>query len=198
MPCRNGVWKHKIVDGRGTMRFGNILPVTRLGTEIIGMSGDTVPLSCVIPAEFAPPLIGERGDSFVVSLRLNSGQDVTTRDRTGYNELAAAIRTVQKTRPCRHGSGCRLRDNVVLEPGCTAVSSISVTADLTQYGSVIIFLTAGVAAARWRALLSIAQHTSDEDYGFTPVILRGPDCCFRCSLDQALERVGVGVWCVVL
>src|SRR5579871_723170 len=145
VPCRNGVWKHKIVDGYETFRFGSFLPVTRLGSEIVGMSGDTVSLSCAIPVEFGLPLIGERGDSFVVSLRLNSVQDVTTRDRTGYNRLAAAIWTVQKTRPCPHGSGSGLRDKVVLDPGCTAVASISVTADLTQYGSVIIFLTAGVA-----------------------------------------------------
>jgi len=196
VPCRNGVWKHKIVDGGGTLRFGYTIP--RHESQIIGISGDTVPLSCTIRAEFVPPLIGERGDSFVVSLRLNAGNDLVTRDRTGYNELAAAIWRAQKTRPCPHGSGARLGDNVVLDPGCTAVSSVSISTDFKLYGSVTVLLTAGVAAARWRALLCIAQHTSDEDYGFTPVILRGPDCCFRCALDQALERVNVGVWCVVL
>jgi hypothetical protein len=193
VPCRNGVWKHRVVDGPRTLQVGT----NRLRDEVVGVSGNGVSLSCAISVEYGTPLIGERGDSFVVSLRLQSEYGgLKTSDRTGYNELSAAIWTVLKTRPCPHGS--RLGDKLVLDPGCTAVSGIATSSDLAQYGSLAIFLTAFNPAARWRALLCIAQHNSDEVYGFTPVMLRGQDCCFRCAVEQTERRAGAGTWCVVL
>jgi len=191
---RNGIWKHKIFDGPGSIQHGGL----EAKEEVVAACGKSVSLSCLMPVEYGPPLIGERGDSFIVSLRLQAEYKGTMlMARMAYGDLFAAMWSVMKSHPCSHGA--KLGDQVVLPPGSTAVSRIDTTYDSTEHQSLVIVLTALNPAARWLALVHICQYSSsNEAYGFTPVMLRGPDCCFQCVLDQTMRQAGKGPWCIVL
>lgn len=190
VPYRNGVWKHKVLDGPNNS-----------ATAILGYSGTIteVPLECAIPVDMGVPLVGERGDCFVVSLRMSlkrsknsylTSHGQSTR-RTGYNELWSALWGTRKTDHCSHTphSG----DKILLEPGWVVVSGYENHGAFENNGRLIICLTAFDPVARWRALIGIREHSIRESY---QVLLRTVDCCLQCAIDQALKRPGR--WYLVL
>jgi hypothetical protein len=165
----------------------------------IGSSGDTASLKCMITVKRGSPLIGENGDSFVITLRLlhkevakldargkagNANKSMTdvTR-RSGYNELWSALWMVERTVPCQHQ--CLPGEELILEPGWTTLAGYGDHGSVEDFGPVKICLTAGSSAARWRALLSIAGNRA---LGDEAVILRGSDCCFKCAVMQATNQ----------
>jgi hypothetical protein len=135
---------------------------------------------------YGVPLVGEREDSFVVSLRFEVSSTVTGMNamrRTGYNELSSALWRTKKVSSCKHYNADKSK--IKIEPGCTAIEGCEDGRPISEFGKTVIFLTADSPEARWRTLLALAHDTSNEDYGFTPVILRGSDCCFPCVVGQA-------------
>ena len=174
----------------------------------VGSSGDIAHLKCMIPVKRGTPLIGESGDSFVITLRLlhkdaaelePPGKVDNTKKmmvdiirRSGYNELWSALWMVQKTMPCQHPS--RPGEEITLEPGWNTLAGYGDHGTLEEFGRVKICLTAGSASARWRALLSIAEHRG---IGEEAVILRGSDCCFKCAVEQAAVQSTDGCYVVL-
>ena len=167
-------------------------------------SGSEVRLLCHSRMRFGKAFCGERGDAFVLSLRLHD-TDATgaviadSVRRSGYNELYNALWRSVRTSPCPHGSTAS--KTMTLPPGCVAFSGfgdhgISLQGAGPEFQARIhICLTAGNRAARWRALTAIAatQEAADK---FVPVLLRAANCCLTCAVEQALVKEGV--WFLVL
>lgn len=174
----------------------------------VGSSGDKAVLKCLIPVKRGSPLVGENGDSFIITLRLlhksaaapvlqtkESSKTLKNLDvvrRSGYHQLWSALWMVLKTLPCQHL--CRLGDHITLEPGWTTLTGYGDYDSLKEHGPVKICLTAGNAAARWRTLLSIAERRGLRD---EPVFLRGSDCCFKCAVVQAARESSKGCYVVL-
>jgi len=192
VPCRNGVRKHFIFDGPDTGRL-DVFDWQRLEAE-----GDRASLRCADKVALGWPLYGEKNDSFIVTLRLDSNADGKTYTRrTGYSELYTAIWMIRKTVPCDHAF--ESKERLKLPPGCSTVGSfgdrdglVDERADLEflDHERVVICLTANNSAARWRALVAIAYsriHVSGKAISPRACLLRGPDCCFKCSLSQTAQ-----------
>lgn len=199
MPCRNEVRKHLIVDAAS--------PVLAHHTwQLQDYSGSEVQLRCHEGSRmrFGTPYCGERRDSFVLSLRLikinADGQTESEQTRrTGYSEKHRALWRTRTTKACLHGPSANKKH--VLPPGCVTVSGFGdhgVNLSNAPFGlvaKVYICLTAGNKASRWRALIAAAATQEDADC-FVPIMLRGSGCCFKCAVDQTLEREGV--WYLIL
>ncbi|KAH8669604.1 hypothetical protein BGZ60DRAFT_528080 [Tricladium varicosporioides] len=191
VPWRNGVWKHKVLDGTNKSK-----------SAVLGYSGviSEVPMECAIHANMGTPLVGEKGDSFVVSLRMSLKPTmggyltnlVQSVRRTGYNELWSALWTIEKTDNCSHMP--HYGDKANLEPGWKFISGYEDSSFEHTY-RLIICLTACDPVARWRTLITIFEHRTS---GSHRVLLRGAACCLRCSVDQALRRPGLGILCFKL
>lgn len=203
VPCRNGVWRHRVIDGP-----------RRANRSVVwheeSVSGKRAILRCAVPVKRGEPMIGERGDSLMVTLRLYSQpihgakiSDLSEVRRTGYNELWTAMYTVEKTSPCNHPK--RSQEEVILEPGCATIVGFADynrvskdSEDLEIYQSpwtgVKIYLTTGNTAARWRALISI--WSSHGGYTYYRTVLRDDRCCMKCAVVQATQQTGA--WYVVL
>jgi hypothetical protein len=190
VPWRNGVWKHRIVDGPNSST-----------DPILGYSGalDTIKLECAIPVELGKPLVGENGDSFVVSLRMSlkplaSGyltvNKASTR-RTGYNELWSTLWTTRTTERCPHTVS--YGETITREPGWQVVSGYEHHGNFADDSRLMICLTACNPVARWRALIAIQMHRYRRQQ---KIMLRTANCCFQCALDQVLRKSGV--WYLVL
>lgn len=190
------MWKHSVIDGLTSGTSHAIWKKDRV-------SGDTAHLRCVEPIRFDKPMIGEHGDSFVVTLRLvhppSSTATVVDRRhirRTGYHELWRAHSMAVTTNVCNH---LQARDeDIVLEPGWATLSGLGeyLPDDFSQWdwGRTLICLTAGNSAARWRTMLSITRlgmQRPDQR-----LMLRGPGCCLKCAILQAAQQAGK--WYVVL
>ena len=187
VPWRNGVYHRSIFDGvdRGTLNsWGDI-----------EYSGDEVFLPrCADVVRHGQPLYGERNDSFIVTLRLTYEQyeSNTFTRRTGYAELFSALWLTRRTEPCDHSlSAIRL----ALPPNCATVSCFGEEwFDFDQ--KVVICLTSGSSAARWRVLVAICYSRAGRHWKERKVMLREKDCCFQCAIDTALAEEGS--WFIVL
>ena len=208
VPCRNGVWKHSILDGP-LAGFGQ-------GWKICQTAGAVESLRCANDVIKDRPSCGDRYGSFLVNLhyttkkssltglspfsdpdialdlyRSNKGEYETR--KSGYRELFAALWGVQRTQSCQHKSS-----PIPLPLSCASVSEFGDIhfADLTEHGRVIVCLTAHNASARWRTLLAIHMAASVKYGSIENVLLRGEDCCFQCAINQTLVRPGY--WFLVL
>lgn len=183
VPCRNKVWKHFVVDApQSHFVYHHWESQATPGTEIS--------LCNKSPVQYSKPFCGERGDSFLVSLRLLHQLQDTEKPmvrRTGYNELSYALWPSQPTKPCTHVS--KDSNKIILPPSCVAVSGFGDHGGVSLNTKVHICLTAGNKASRWRALLAIAA-CSDDKNSYMAVLLKGLDCCLRCAVDQALAVPG--------
>lgn len=199
VPCRNEVWKHLIVDASWPV-------LTQHKWQLQECSGTEVQLRCHERSRmrFGTPYCGERRDSFVLSLRLlkiNSESQVEGEQtrRTGYNEKHAALWRTETTKTCLHGPLANRK--LTLPPGCVTISSFGdrglnlSNAPLGFEARIYVCLTAGNKASRWRAIIAAAISHEGADC-FRPIMLRGSGCCFKCALDQTLDRDGV--WFLVL
>ncbi|KAL9116338.1 MAG: hypothetical protein Q9187_007138 [Circinaria calcarea] len=186
VPCRNGVWKHAVVDGAPSTHF------RKTSWLLDKKFGEEATLHCATGDKFGPPLCGERRDSFVVNLRLNTQDEGSQQTRrTGYAELFSALWTVQKTDDCAHP---QMKDErLTLAPGCATFSRCGDEGSLHLGERVAICLTAHNKAARWKALIAIAKGRNwtkkYEDVRFQQVLLRGERCCFRCAINQTAPFV---------
>lgn len=87
VPCRNGVWKHRIIDGpkKGVESSSWIIKHT---------DGEDISLQNPSLIAYDRPLIGETHDSFIISLRMVTRLDgVLQLRRTGYRQLHGALWT---------------------------------------------------------------------------------------------------------
>lgn len=153
----------------------------------MGNTGDVASLKCVTVMKFGSPLIGERGNSFMVTLRLevqSADEDYTPVARTGYAEMWRALWSVRNTKSCEHVP--RIGDKITIEPDCMTISRFEGLTTESNAGRVVIFLTACNLAARWNALCK----ASYSDSGNYQVLLRGEDCCFKCAVEQAICKEG--------
>jgi hypothetical protein len=190
IPWRNGVWRHRVIDG----------PVSNFDQapwRMEGKCGDMAALTCLTPAKISKWMVGERGDSFVVSFQLQSlaqshGEESTSDviRRTGYCQLWSSLFKVRKTKSCQHHTV--LGENVMLEPGWTTFSGFGFLG-MIEFGKLNICLTAGSGTARWHALISIFENRTRETQS---ILLRGVDCCFSCAVRQASAEDGD--WFLVL
>lgn len=184
VPCRNGVYKHEIIDG----------PSQKMTHEaadwiLINGAGDTATLARSSQVHFQPSLCGDREDTFVVTIRLADQVDTHTLvRRTGYREFYSSLCNVNKTRQCKHPSN--KTDKLILSPGCSTVEGFR--DDSERAGKVTICLTSGNRAARWRAIIA----TACEPPPNVRICLRGRDCCYACAIDQVAKEPGK--WFLIL
>lgn len=201
VPCRNGVWKHTIVDGP------TVTGASSNEWTVVNTAGANESLRCAKAVYEKPPSCGQRHGSFLVNLRFgtettlinDSNRAGRRKDmqheveirRSGYRELFAALCGVQRTKPCQHESL-----EITLPLSCVSISGFgdSSMSDMKETARVLICLTAHSSSARWRALLAI--HMNLANSGIDQVVLRGEDCCFQCAVNQTLVRTGH--WFLVL
>lgn len=186
IPRRNNVTKHAIfdtfVEGRG---FGPGCLRT------VSKASEQATLCCPEAIEFGPPLCGERGDSFIVGLRIQTIHDnIPHTLRTGFADLHKALWPVEKTTPCLHSP--LANEGVMLEPWSVTVSGHLFHDFEYMDERLIICLTAYNMAARWRALLSLAATTRIS----RRILLRGRDCCLACTIGQT--AASTGKWLIIL
>lgn len=155
-------------------------------SQTIGKANDKISLSCSERVRFVDPIIGENGDSFVLGLRLQIQHNASDNNsrilRTNYSRLFCGLWILQNTKiACTHP--VRKKNQVALPPGSVAFEGSPLTAANSKdgYARFLICLTDNSAAARWRALVDVLEIS---DRGFPQVLLRGPDCCLQCAIDQ--------------
>lgn len=188
MPTRNSVRKHAVVDG--TTRF-----IRSTGSHQILPAGARIRLRWHITAHLNTPLCGERGDRFVVSMRIATGGKarVVTRP-SGYRDLLKGLWMVRHSEPCSHQI---LEDeDYVLQPNCQAVSDGIGALETLPPAKVTIFLTANNIAARRAALVAfwyywnriiVSPETSYlREIPELEVFLRGRATCISCAVKQTL------------
>ena len=185
VPSKHGIRKHKIMDG----------PLAQFDKgwgfeEVVrGQASNFAPKNIAQGRS----LCGERSDAFVVNLRIvlqrNNAEDVR---RTGYRELAWALWIVTKTRSCQHSR--RAPADLDLPVGCAGVSGFWEWDHEDLNERVVVALTAGNSSARWRALVAAAHGRYRDPPSSVPhlkhILLRGPECCMSCALDEALTKDG--------
>lgn len=188
VPSKGGIRKHKVIDG----------PIGQFDTGWGFQEVFRSQASLLSPKDITQgrPLCGERADSFVVSLRVVRQAHQSTADstdevrRTGYRELAWALWMVTKASACQHSP--RIPKDLDLPVGCAGVAGFWEwdATDLDERA--VIALTANCPAARWRALVAAARgrYRSSSSSLLKHVLLRGPDCCIECALNQALIKDG--------
>jgi hypothetical protein len=206
VPVKNGVWKHGIIDGPSqkgdTIRGGE-----HSEWQLMSVAGDSATLHCAEKVRHELPLCGERGDRFLVSLRIGlyiNAQNLRFSDkrsehvyyrRTGFRELHMALWRVQKAKRCPHV--VKTDEEITLPPACATVSGFGDNEKSTLDDRIIICLTAHQSPSRWRALLAIANtRDSLDSLTWDQVLLRGEDTCFQCVIDQAAAQEGR--WYIVL
>lgn len=185
VPCRNGVRKHAIIDL-------NIASVPRIIERMhIHHPGEKVSLYSGIVTKWGHPFVGERGDNFVVSIRIFQEQmkHSTTR-RSGYRELSRALWLVHKTTNCKHDALQlpqleRRGESFLLPPDCAAIAVQGDTDMISCTEKLVICLSTENAAARWRSLISL-DFIRNENLADGPVsvLLRGEGCCIQCAINQ--------------
>jgi hypothetical protein len=193
VPRRDEIRKRAIMDG----------PLQGIASGdwgIIERSGTVTTVRCHKELGYHNPLIGESFDAFLINLRIVSGEGGNDLPRrTGHLELFHANWGLQKTQPCEHKQN--KADKVTLPAGC-ATSSLFTDKPYSQHGlteQLLIYLTAGNQASRWRALLAIAhyhKHVATTVGQHRQVLLREEGCCFQCTIDQAFLQGGL--WFIVL
>ncbi|KAF2189321.1 hypothetical protein K469DRAFT_563022, partial [Zopfia rhizophila CBS 207.26] len=195
VPCRNNVWKHAVIDGI------NYTPTRGIQSDQkIYRAGESPRMTCSSYIDFDRPLVGESGDSFVVSLRMrvwasanpDKSADSYGIHRSGYYDLSTARWRARNTKACLHVR--REGDAVTLDPGCVALSHVDGSVGHV-HAKVFILLTARNTPARWRALVNYTALTT-ENYDPLHIMLRGDDCCFRCAVDQVITLPGS--WYLIL
>lgn len=169
-----------------------------------GVAGDKIGLSPHLSTEQAPTQVGERGDSFVVTVQLKTkpmsrknvgGVSGPTPNvhRTGYRQLWTALSPVRHTNPCSHDP--TLPNTLSLSPGWSLIEGFAKDATL-KLRKWNMFATAANSAARWRALLSVFQNQDFNSTQIQNVVLRGPDCCLDCAMEQTSKQDGE--WYLIL
>ena len=180
VPCRGTVYKHYISDGPKQ--------VDQRPSRVLYRCGENVNFDSTTAASTVTrPMIGEGPDTFLVTLAIRSGRDQLSPSRyTGHRELCAATWGTNHTLSCDHSKMGQKRWK--LPPNCVAVSSGNMEG-IHVDERVIVCLTAGNAAARWRALLSLAfsRDRRRDDGSQIPTMIRREDCCYSCAVDQCLR-----------
>ena len=179
VPSRNGTRKHRVTD------FPMIpVPVIRERMQH-HISGSKILLSSGIFSKIGRPYCGERGDSFVVSIRLDQEQKkhATTR-RSGYRELHGSIWTAIRTTSCEHSPLDGLDVEYTLPNSISAIALQGDEEVVFPQSKVIVCLTADNVAARWRTLIAIKLFGSHPSRP-SRTVLRTRDCCAACAIRQA-------------
>lgn len=183
VPSRNGVRKHMIIDG--PVNSINDVRIQGLSIDQTGSAALSLRREVV---SFGKPLCGERGDSFIVSLRfiIVRNRHRSSR-RTGYREMYGALWMAQQSQNCPHAT-VEIEDTE-LSPDSGAVAIQGDDDPLQREEKVVIYRTAHSTAARWWALATIGTHFrhSKRRYriGLPAVLLRRKSCCLQCVLAQA-------------
>ena len=156
--------------------------------------------------DFAKPLCGERRDAFVIDQRITErwtrsiaihitevqstpdNSTITTTWHFGFYELSKAHQLGERTQPRHHASD---PGKTTLPEGHTALANLFERLRWSQ--GKWIRPTSNNKAARWKALLflkeSIRLNKGRDPTGSANItaLLRGPDCCLQCAVDQALD-----------
>lgn len=153
--------------------------------ELISISGG-------VSTEFARPLCGERGDHFLVSVRLiqEHNNHRTTR-KSGYREMYSAVTMASRTTKCNHTGFERMDAGFPLPLGtcATAVQADGDIAAAFEGSRIVICLpsTSNAAAGKWRSLLAAAYYGDGLTLSSScQSILRTRDCCGPCAIQQTL------------
>jgi len=96
IPNRDGVRKHLVIDAPVTgVEEATAASYFYEGSEISFLEG--------IKTRFGRSLYAERGDSFIISLRIEQDhKGILTTRRTGYVELSRSVWAMMRTEPCQH------------------------------------------------------------------------------------------------
>jgi hypothetical protein len=129
----------------------------------VSSSGQDVSMNCLTVMEYDTPLIGERGDSFVISLQLNLNKPVdfatSLLKKTGYFELSSAMWISEMTKSYNHR--VRIGETMRLDLGWVAIAGSPRNSSQAgeSLGQLIIYCTASSIAARWGTLIDISDIT---------------------------------------
>ncbi|KAL8770746.1 MAG: hypothetical protein Q9209_003613 [Squamulea sp. 1 TL-2023] len=184
VPCRNGVFKHRILDAP-------LGPISALldeddADQRIFPPGNWISLTASNNPTFGSFYCGERGDTFVVSIRITmQGNELASVHRTGYRELFAGAWFVIRTQSCDHPS-LRQHDKHMVPDGAMASKICDDRIALGMGNTkLIICLTAFNKVARWHALVTLAWYKIVRGMNQFRLLLRGKSTCFDCAVAQA-------------
>ncbi|KAI1779791.1 hypothetical protein F4818DRAFT_153789 [Hypoxylon cercidicola] len=184
VPCRGGVYKHRILDGPSS--------VHNLKISVLDGPGSQLSPVCLDAVSLGKTYVGERGDSFLVTFRYlkDEGDKGITLSRTGFSNRSLSLWITQTTAKCAHVYS--ERDTIELPPDCHTISGSGIRQPSSIKGRVFICLTSGNKHARWAALVGFTafQETIDNNgkrRGHYPVLLKTDDTCLQCAVDEALS-----------
>ena len=155
-------------------------------------------------------MIGDHEDSFIVALRaIKVDRSDTDPSKTGYRELSDSLWAIIKTSPCSHAK-IKGDEFVVPKGGATIQGyhelSSGVMMEELRTIRIYICLTANSKASRWHMLVSLCRRGGRPSFvdgnmagngGLgSPVVLRGPNCCAQCAVEQTCARPGK--WFLIL
>ena len=86
-------------------------------------------------------------------------------------------------------------ETITLPPSCARASLYTDNPKVPQglKEQILLYLTAGSQASRWRALIAIAhyhRHVASRREEHRKVMPRELGCCFQCTIDQAFLQGG--------
>ena len=192
IPNRNGVRKHLVIDAPVTV-------VEEATEALYWYKGSQISFLEGIKTRFGRPLYAERGDSFIISLRIEQEhKGVLTARRTGHVELSHSVWAMMRTKPCQHHPDRGLGQKHKLDTHEVALAvqideELNTFLDHWEFGK-SIYLSTNSLAARWRALIAV-NLPSVKRRNFTN-ILRTNNCCCPCAIEQAGSLCKP--WCLVL
>lgn len=136
-------------------------------------------------ASFGTPLVGERGDAFLVTICLTSKQAEGVYQgrkfiRTGYRTMWNALSGFRMTKGCNHAQVDT--DRVRLGIGWCALGYVDLTNEIQGFRYKLLFV-AGGHAMRWLAVLEVLHSEQN-------AMLRTSNCCVDCAIKQTESQDG--------
>ncbi len=192
VPSRRGERKHWIVDGT-VSNLGNFEDF-----RVVELPGSRSTLRCLEQVSGPKQFVAVRGSGFEivqVYKRLNQKDNKYETVRLGFRQMLGACSKARRFEPCGHAHS----DNQTVDlpvgnaadvtfQGMTTfaarVKYLNMGSSQEEFQSRMFGLTAGVSAARWLLLCTIHECRQHPN-GRVHIYLRGQDCCYRCTVEQA-------------
>lgn len=180
VPWRHGICKRRVEDGPKQYPQGIILH------DCVKFPGQ-MSLECRTPYQFGRFMVGEKEDSFLITTSVETylPSNVRSYHCFGFFELWKSLWTVSSTHRCSHST--RLGASLELQPGWMTIT-LKGHLHLQNYQSLNIFLTAGCPAARWNAILSLADSPSRASLRGHRIFLRSLNTCLKCATEEAARH----------
>jgi hypothetical protein len=174
-PYQNGEYAHSIKNGPYIARSD--IPLCRP----VESSDRILRLSCMTVVTILPFLVSLRSDSFLVSGRFKTPNGICA---FGYGDLHFIRWSAQMLEPCAHRVA---NEEHPLDIGMASVSGMYWDPPNCPEERICISMVYGSGPARW---LALAGNSSSARRGGRASVLKGPDTCLKCALQQVVMMRG--------